>query len=474
MIAVIANPYLGMTFALCTLVSLFAFALLLSRLGRGYRRTLPFWVLFMYVWFAYYLKFYWIAVVPEIGLDFLPPDYVFSTTSAWEQSYLSTTVGTVAIFVTAWYCIGLRDIQVTRSNASVPRANLAASFQQLGIAALWTSTVLAVLTTIVTIKTGISVMGMESPELPFHLSGIVYLARSVLIPALLLLAFWAAIESNDNRRARVALLVTILFGLAEMLLRSSRGALAPMILSVAFLLMLKGQLRQYRRSIATVMLLVVALHPVISVYRNLRIGSGGAADLGRFIANAGALVLKGGEDVPSGGLKLGLLSVLNRLTGSDLMLWFDGGGGHPLGLTAALNVLRSPRGLSGWLTFDAFGFPELAITAMAPGLFGWFYFVNGNSGVFFGLVAFTFGVYLLWNSLRRLRLRTEPVAMALFLTWLTIVVMDGVLDLLADRTTLVWPLSILTCELMARIIGATRSNGRTTIASAALAKSELQ
>lgn len=446
-----ADPVFRVEYAVCTLVSMAAFFLLLTRLNRGARATLPFWLLFLYMWLAYYVKFYWLAISPEVGLDLMPFRFSYSSPVALESAFTTITVACAGIFATAWLLIGGTTGGRGRPDANVRVAaedTAQARHRRIGTAALWLAVGLSAAATVITLRTGISVMGVEGPSLPYHASGIVYLARNVLIPALLLLAFWAALEAGLRRRMKVVFGVIVVFGVMEMLLRSSRGALAPLVLSVAFLLILKGQIKRYRSLLVASALLVVVLHPVLSVYRNLRIHATDA-DLGQLLSSASKEVFAGGNTSLGETVALGATALSLRATGAEILIWYDDFGMRPLG-DSALKVVTSPRGVAGYLTVGVFGFPADAVNEAAPGVVGWFYLVGGNGFVFLGLVAFTLLVHGLWRGLLRLHLRTEPVAQALFLTWLTLLTMDGVLESVAHRTILIWPLSILACEWIAR------------------------
>jgi hypothetical protein len=438
-------------YAFCTILSLGFFWILASRLRLGIRTTLPFWVLSLYLWIAYYLKSYWLAFNPDVGLELFQFSFTYVTPGAFARAFTTITVACAAMSLSAWLFVGraFAGSQTSlRPSSVVINAPTKGKFRRLGNVALTFAVGLSVATTAITLRTGISVMGVEGPTLPYHLSGVVYLTRSILIPALLLLACWAALEARQRRRVILIFLVVVLFGMTEMLLRSSRGALAPMVLSIVFLLIVKGQLRRYRWLIVASAVLIVALHPLLSAYRNLRIHASDEA-IAQLVSNASSEVFQGDGSSIEELATLGATAIVMRATGAEILIWYDGLGMQPLG-RRAFEILKSPRGVVGYLTVDTFGFQETGVNAIAPGIVGWFYLLGGNWFVFLGLMSLLCFVQLLWKGLLRLQLRTEPVAQALFLTWLTLLTVDGVVESITDRTVLVWPIAVIACEWLAR------------------------
>jgi hypothetical protein len=446
-----ADPEFRLGYFVCALLSIVFLSIVLTRLNKSIEATLPYWILFIYLWLAYYVKFFWFALVPEAGLSLLPFEFAFSSKVALDTAFTTITVAAAAISLSAWLLLGNDFLQPRKSRPKRPSDLGSPSrrgYDRLGNASLWLALGLSVVTTAVTLRTGISVMGVENAVLPYHLSGIISLTRSILIPALFLLAFWAALEARRTQRVRLVFFAMVLFGVTEMLLRSSRGALAPLVLSVAFLLIIKGKLKPYRPLLIASALVIVILHPILSAYRNIRIHAPDAP-VQQLVSSASSEVLRGSDNSIRDAAALGITAILLRATGAEILIWYNGLGFLPLG-RAAPEVLMSDRGVSGYLTVDVFGFAPDAVNAAAPGFVGWFYLLGGNLFVFFGLALFTWVVHLVWKKMLELHLRAEPVALAIFLTWLTLITVDGVFDSIASRTILFWPLSIIVCEWIAR------------------------
>lgn len=140
--------------------------------------------------------------------------------------------------------------------------------------------------------------------------------------------------------------------------------------------------------------------------------------------------------------------ILTRITGIEMLLYYTSVGVTPLGF-GAFDIIRSPRGIAGYVTVDLFRTPEQANTSSAVSLPGWFYLVGGQGFMAIGIIFYVFLIGAIWNKLQKLRLRILPVAQALFLLWVYSVTVEGTLDS-QIISFIALAASILICEWLVR------------------------
>lgn len=433
--------------------SILACCLLLTVMNKTLQVTLPFWVILAVFISGYYIKFYWIAVFPETEFLGYILNVDFSSITALRSSFATTTYSFGAFCFVSWLLLLMsRDSKMKAVFSTVSSEQMLSVSKGRAVSSIsmWIVLILIPITTFIMFATGIAVMGVEGVSLPFRFAGIVFFTRSVFIPTMLLLLIWSSHLAGLHRRKIVGVVILIVFGLSDMLLRSSRGALVILLLSMVFLFLIsQGRVRiRYVLPFAVGLLSVSLLHPIISEYRNLRIGSG-SFDVLELLVNAQRNVIGGELSAIWDTLKMGVGAILFRLTGIDLLIVFNDLGAQPL-TGNAWSVLTSPRGLAGYVTEDIFGIPPHHINAVAAGFIGWFYLIGGNPFVVAGIAGFTSLVYILWGWLKRLRLKCLPVAQVMFLTLLLTITVEGTLDNFVAWPILVWPASIVVCEWLIR------------------------
>lgn len=441
-----------------TVVSFFACGILLSRLNRPLQITLPFWTIFIVFMVAYYFKFYLIAVFPEIGED-INPIFALAFLSSYGliSAYGITTTAFCAFCLTSYFLI---DISLSKWSKAISergaRGQIPTGMNSQFINFVLPMVVLLIIVTAgLMYSTGISVMGAETVYLRFRLAGLIFYTRTVLIPGLLLLIIWGGLVANRGRWVNIALILLLLHGLSDMVLRSSKGGLATLILPLGFLFLISGRrIRSaHRLYLGISLLLVILFYPIVSEYRLLRIGD---PENIVFALTKSLEVVQGGLSSFWLNLIYGCEGLLLRLAGIEFLVVYTYLGVQPLG-QEAWSVFTSPLGMAGYVTFDIFRQPAGAITSIAPSMVGWFYLVGGNVVVALGLIGFTLVCHFLWNMLRWTRLQSLPVAQALFLSLLFLVTMDGVLEGLISGKMLVYPATILICEWVTQITVGSRT-----------------
>lgn len=436
-------------YTVLTAFSIAACSLLLWRLKRPLQVTLPFWVILAVFVVGYYLKFYWIALSPEM-LEGYPGVIAASAYSSATllSAYTLTTIAFATFCSTSWL---LLSISLRRSsNYEVETHNKA--YQSVAKILLVIVPTLMLATFMIAYSTGIAVMGLKSVYLPFRLAGIISYGRLMFIPALLLMLIWCSQRAGSVAWRTRGVVLLFLHGISEVILRTSRGELAVLLLLLGFLLLTSsGRLKRSEMGVLFAVLSITAIFaPIFSEYRYYRIANpteSALVALDRSMRSS----FKNGPGFVELFAQGASLAVL-RVTGVEMLLAYTGLGVSPLG-SSVLAVIASPRGVAGYVTQDILGYPSYAIHTSAVSLVGWFYLVGGEDKlVIVAMAGFCVAVWGLWRLLARLRLHSLPVAQALFLSWVYSLATEGLLDA-QGVPFLIMAVSIIVCEWLIRFVG---------------------
>lgn len=267
-------------------------------------------------------------------------------------------------------------------------------------------------------------MGAAPGEpLPFRLKGVIFYARHVLIPLLIVAIIYRATLSRDGRSLSIGLLLLAIHGVSDTVLRASKSSLLLCLLLVVFL-SVSGGIRIRRKGLMIVGALVlgaILLMPTITYYRALRFGS----DAGLWQLFASAFGAANQDFI--GVLQKSFNAVYFRIPGIETIWAINSLAKEPLG-TGLIETMRSPFGVTGYLNFEIYQVPVESYTLFAPGFVGWFYLAGGEIGLVLGGIALAllcvkvprwfYGGYLRWS----------PVANTFFLWILFISLTDGTLD----------------------------------------------
>jgi hypothetical protein len=427
-----------------TLATIASCAILLSRLDRSLDITLPFWTIFAVFLVGYYIKFYWVVLDPNFLKEAGELIALAYSPTALLPAFNLATTAFVSFCLTAWVLLGLTGRREVPNGAETH----VEAYRSVARFLVWLTPALMLFTFWIAYETGILIMGAASVNLPFRLAGMIFYARSTLIPALILMLIYCGNKADERVRTSIGIALLFIHGLSDVLLRSSRGQFVVMVFALGALLLVSGKvLRRSALSILLVGVLITSmLAPVITEYRNYRALSPEAS-----IAEAliGGVQSESVAEVSFTELfTSGFRFVAMRVVGMEMLLVYMGYHVMPLG-DSALAVMQSPRGFAGYVTMDLLGVPEYVSTSAAVSLVGWFYLVGGTISVVVGILGYLVLVWALWSGLRRLRLRILPVAQAILLVWVYTVTSEGTLDaqFLPLMATLA---SIVVCEWLVR------------------------
>lgn len=406
--------YLGAAMAAC--------AWLLYRLDSLRPDTMAVWLVVLVFLAAYFLRY------PVLLLD---PSYVVSThPDSIAPIFLNDQAGLaealkLSTFVFVVFCIvagsQLRRGGVTPGTTPLfsPKGNA-----QIRIWLLVTVPLLMIVLGYVAYAYKIGQMGVAPGEpLPYRLKGIVFYARHVLIPLLILALVCQATFASDSRSLHAGLLLLAVHGVSDAILRGSRSSLLLCLLLVMFL-SASGGLRIRRRDmlfLGGLVLGAILLIPTITLYRALRFESD--AGLWQLFSSAFSAA---NHDMPSIFMN-SLSSVYFRIPGIETTWAITSLVNEPLG-GGLFDIMRSQFGVTGYLNFDIYQVPVEAYTLFAPGFVGWLYLAGGWPGLAIGSIVLALLCVHLPRLLYGGYLRWPPLANTFFLWILFISLTDGTLD----------------------------------------------
>jgi len=423
-----------------TIFSIIAGQILLNRLDISLSLTMPVIVIFIIFAFAYYLKLYVLIINPDmLRQDFVSnklysllqyPDVLF-------ESYSTITYAFIVFCATTWLMLPRFSAEIVHQSKHILDTN------HLCFVSFCLATALMIITFFIMYLTGISRAGADNPLLPFQIAGWTFNIRSVLIPALLLLLIWAADMAGMRKYLVLGILMLILHGFSDSILRASRSAILAQLIYLATFWIIIDRLTKKRALLLMIgFSIFIVLFPVFSSYRSIRATDYSSPLLSSLYDVAGHLYQQGTSSFNEIINEVGK-SIFFRFTGADSLVQVIGGIARPLYADAlGINVTR-------FFTVDIQGFPVEAIHGSAPSLLGWFYIVGGNAVVVISIFLLTLCVLIIWKWLPRRISHCTPVAQSVFIVWLIGLLTEGTLDRLLLKIAILIG-SIIVCEVIAR------------------------
>lgn len=423
-------------------------AVLLTQLKAFELRYVAVWLGLTVIATVYFLRFYWIAIDPlpvKIMLPLNPYLEMIGQNRPLINAFKLSVVAFAAFGLSAaamLYWLRRQDIPA-RQDISHNDKRTQWFVTKLSLIVL---VPLMMLLSYVSYKYHIGEMGASSGEaLPFRLKGIVFYARIVFIPLLILLLIYAAERSGRAVVSRLGIFLLMSHGVVDMLLRGSRSSLLLSMLLLVFLVAAGGiRLRRNEKMlIGITVILAFIMVPVMTAYRNQRLE-------GLLLMDAlnGAIFIVGDNwwDTFSQGIKF----VLFRMPGVESVWCMLAQGAKPLGMQS-IEVLRSINGMAGYLSFHIYPLKLENNTLLAPSFVGWFYLVAGLPAVVFGgLFAAALSVFG-WKFLSHRYLECGPVAQVFLLWMLFVALTEGTLDTMVYMV-LVGIVCIIGIEFSLRLI----------------------
>lgn len=438
------QQYVLQYIALTVLSTVSAF-LILQQLRRPLSETFPFWVILTVFVVAYYLQFYAMLVAP----DFMP--IWVSNHTSWILDAPPILIRVYAIITCGFTVFCLTGTVLLRTSKSVhctEHVSPRIVYKRVFVAAVFTAAILIVATSVVMYATGASIMSSEAVYLPFRLAGWVFYARTVLVPALILLCAWSGQKAALRSVGYFTAGLVCFHAGPDMLLRGSKGSLLAICLMLVFLFIVSGVVRRkHLLLLGGVLFVTVSLAwPFFGVYRYMR-AEDSSAPIGEAIFQSADKVLSAHEE----------LSVLDSIVESCSLFFFRLSGAACLSIGVAADVpplLASMRATSvnRYFTVDIMGYPPDAAVTYGSSLLGWFYLVGGTYLVVAGSFLWTMMVWMIWRVLWRTRFYCIHIAQTLALFYVLVISSAGGID---DQYLPILAVvgSVVLCEQIVRACG---------------------
>ena len=413
-------------FAAYNFLALVALAILLKNIDFSNKKFIAIWIAVVLLLMGYFIRFYWITIDP-LPVEKMLPLNPFRTMVADRNALFMSfqfsviafasfcfSVSILLFFLKSGLWIGLHSMQNQNSILKIEfiRILLALTVALTGIFAY------------VNYQYQIGEMGSSPGDpLPFRLKGIIFYARVVCVPLLILLCITFMDHANDIIGSRVGILLLILNGVADMFLRNSRSSLLLALLLLIFLLLVGGVRLRVKEKIFLGLIAVLAflMVPVMTEYRQVR--------LIQNLSHIDALVVLFQKEESNWLLQFtqGLKFVLFRMPGIESLWCQLALGAKPLGIYS-LDIINSTNGIAGYLTYVIHPMKESNFTLLAPGFVGWLYLVGGTPVILAGSLCIGFITVFAWSLIDAVFIRTSAVAKAFLLWMLFLALTEGTLD----------------------------------------------
>ena len=265
--------------------------------------------------------------------------------------------------------------------------------------------------------------GAPGEPLPYRLKGIIFYARHVFIPLLILALACNATFVRNHRMLFASLMLLAVHGVSDALLRGSKSSLLLCLLLAVFLAG-SGGLKIRQRGmllLGGLVLLAILVVPTINQYRVLRNES--VDGIWELFYSAWTTA---NHDLFSM-IKTSFISVYFRIPGIETTWAITSLVSEPLG-DRLINIIRSPFGITGYLSFDIYQVSKNDYSLFAPGFVGWLYLAGGWISLTLGGVLLAILCVNLPRAIYGGYLHWAPLANTFFLWVLFISLTDGTLD----------------------------------------------
>lgn len=441
-------------FIIYNLLALTSCVILLSQLNAYNKHYSAIWLGLAVFLVVYVIRFYWLTIDLDAVRVMLPSRVyikIIEEKTLFEGFKISVISFSIFSIVTAALLYFFRIKMTTKVNVASKDAAYHLFIIKLFFAIV---PLLIIVLAIVSHKYHIGEMGAESGEpLPFRLKGIIFYARFVMIPLMILLIIELSERHGHMIASRFGIALLMTHGVVEMLLRGSRSSILLIILLLVFLI-ISGGLKLYRKEkmlAFVVLILGLFMIPIMTEYRQLRllehltVIDALTTSVYHLGINSWSTLLAGVEFVLFRMPGVEAVSAIEAMTRSmDL---------EPLGIHA-IDVLKSKQGIAGYLTNVLYSIPVESNTLSAPSFVGWFYLVGGMPAVIAGAILLSILVIFGWRLLNSKSLVCRPVVQTFFLWVLFIALTDGVLDSMAFMIV-VGVLVLVGFEIVMKLGGAT-------------------
>ena len=425
-----------------SLVALSSCVVLLTQLKLMEQKFVAVWIALIIFLLVYFIRFYWITI------DALPINRMLPWSSLFKFSTMvEDRVSLLRAFklsVTAFTCFSLaaaallfymRELGSSAyQSADEGRSTLHGLIAKRS---LWAVTLFMSVLGYISYAYHIGEMGAQlSDPLPFHLKGVVFYASTIVVPLVILLSIFLAERSGCMITSRVGMLILIMHGVMNMLLRNSRSALLLSLILLIFLMLAGGVKLRLKEKVlfGAMMILGFWMVPIMTVYRSYR------TTFNQSVVDAFFSALSNVAQNGSDQIFKGVEFVFFRMPGIECLWNMLARHAEPLG-AYSIDVIHQKDGIAGYVTRVIYSYGEsmyfpasfvdaqlFAPSLFAPSFVGWCYLVAGLPAIMVGSVLLGILSVLGGKFLNRKYLETGPVAQVFFLWILFMALTEGTLD----------------------------------------------
>ena len=430
-------------FSLFLISILFCFLLFITILSIGTikHQNAPIYLSFFSFLIAYLLQLAVLITNPNIaGFDLWISDFIT------DKKIIFSFIVSFIIGISG-YCLGVLLVSIFKKKKNYLNTKNTYFYFDNRRLLFWSFVILflSLCTGMLVYIFGISHMGGEGVVLPFRLNGIIFFLRTDLIPLLITFSIYACLIKKNLRYVTLFLAILIFHALTDMTLRSSRGFLIQVMLSVFFLFIFMGKFDWKRFSQGALVIGFTAITvPLIGIARGLQTST----DIGAFSAlYQGALRIISSSDLSIIELFFNSLAFLFiRFTGAVTFLQVLGRDYEFIGL----NILEPGFRVTNYMTYEVMGWSTEQSMGYAPGTLGYFYLIGGNFSLFWGMFLIGFLTYFLWIRISNIQMLSKIPFMAFILSWYFMALADGSWDNIVFRLLTLIFLAIIV-EIFARL-----------------------
>lgn len=401
-------------------------AILLTQIKLFDQKFVAVWMALILFMMVYFIRFYWISIDTS-PVEIMLPVNSYIVMVADRDALLQAFKLSVMAFAGFSLSAATLLFFMGKNNGNVCQYDDNTHSALSGLIAkrsLLVVTLLMMVLAYVTYKYHIGEMGAPSGEaLPFRLKGVVFYARTMLIPLVILLAIYLAQRSGHILTSRLGIVILVMNGVIDMLLRNSRSGLLLSLLLLVFLMLAGGiKLRSKEKVFLGVMItFAFFMIPIMTQYRQMRL----LENLPHVEAFSSALNVVGKDWVKQ--IFKGMEFILFRMPGIETLWSLISLRAEPLGIHS-IDVIHSKNGIAGYLTYVIHPMKVENYTLLAPGFVGWFYLVAGLPAIVLGSM-FTGALSVLgWKFLDRRYIESGKIAQVFFLWMLFMALTEGTLD----------------------------------------------
>lgn len=265
---------------------------------------------------------------------------------------------------------------------SIPKYNL--KFASSGIIAekeirlINVSLIIIMITSFIYYKYSLYIMGKEMVRLPYHLNGLMFFFRTIVIPIVLYAVFFSTKKIKIEKYATIVLLI---LGVSDMLLRGSKGALLYILIQMFIVIYLKrdylGKKINYKPFVI-VLFVLVTIFPLMRSYREL-------------LRSNGQVKVELGNLKLGSAFKEGSEAVLERLQGfSEFYVVYSY-------LRDKEKIYEYNKSISQVYTFDVLSIPDFGVHLESPSLLGAGFMFFRYWGVFILPLILVLFIFIIFN-----------------------------------------------------------------------------